>query len=91
MDILGLTTWRDVLGAAGSFLLLLPPLMDQVSRYRLSNWRKAADGAPAPLAKVSETAIGTAERRASKWKPWESFSMAVGAFFLMLSFWFPSS
>lgn len=76
------------MGAAGSFLLLLPPAADQFSKRVLSGRHAAADKAPAALKETSDTAVQVSERHFSRWKSWESLSMAAGGALLMLSFWF---
>lgn len=87
LNFLGLSSLSQLLGAAGSFLLLLPPAADQIRRLRMRRWRSSASGAPQALKSGARTALDTIETDQSGWKAWESFSMAVGGALLMLSFW----
>jgi len=87
LNIFGLSSFGNLLGAVGSFLLLLPPAADQVRRLRMKKWRSSATNAPQPLRDVARTAVGTLEANQSRWRAWESLSMALGGGILMLSFW----
>ena len=88
IDFLGLASLGAFLGAAGSFLLLLPPLADQFSRLAITRRRSDVANTSGELQRMSATALNSLERRASRWKFWESFSMALGSALLMASFWF---
>lgn len=88
-EFLGLATVGDALGAAGSFLLLLPPMADQIRRLRLWAIKTKMSEAPEPFKSLGSKAVRSTEVNHSSWKPWESLTMAFGAFLLMMSFWHP--
>lgn len=85
--MIGLDSTQDVLGALGSFLLLITPGMDQIRRCDIffKTWR---EGHIHPkLQPYWHAAVAAGESELARWRWWESLSMAMGAFLLMLSFW----
>jgi len=87
LNLLGFSSGSHLLGAAGSFLLLLPPGADQLRRLRITKWLSSANAAPNALKETASKAMTALEADQMRWKAWESFVMALGGFLLMLSFW----
>jgi hypothetical protein len=86
-NIIGLSSISHLLGAAGSFLLLLAPAADQLRRLKMTKWLSSANTAPSALKETALRATTTLAAGQMRWKPWESFVMALGGLLLMMSFW----
>ena len=84
---LGLPDLGAVLGAAGSLLLLIPPVCDQIRKLILGDWQRKRDRAAAALRNQAADSVDKLAEELGAWRWWESFLMALGAFLLMLSFW----
>ena len=87
VGFLGFASVGAFLGAVGSFLLLLPPLVDQLRRWVVTKRKTDVERTPGKLKDLSQIAISTREKQASRWKAWESLTLTLGGALLMLSFW----
>ena len=86
--IFGLHDFQSFLGAVGSFLLLIPPALDQLRRLALGRYRNRRDRAPTRLKFAAGKVADQIEEDLGRWRWWESLLMSLGALFLMMSFWF---
>ena len=84
---LGFASVGAFLGAVGSFLLLLPPLVDQLRRWFVTKRKADVERTTGKLKDLSQIALTNLEKEASRWKPWESFVLTLGGALLMISFW----
>lgn len=87
LALLGFDDCSDFLGAAGSFLLLIAPVADQVRRLKSLRTQSRAAGVGEGLKAYAAIASDTVAADLSRWRWWESLTMGLGAILLMLSFW----